>query len=302
MDIVCVYWATGQGSREQRSTSMQVLANHLQSPDKVLTVMAGDFNYVNSRLDRMCAKHGTFTGEGDHDDEKSFQTILGEAFQLAEWRQEHFTHSNAISRSRIDRVYCNQHVNVQLDRSFGCAALNFDHKLSTHRPISFRRVKGTKNDDWTPPLPVGPVAKKKEWKERIDLCYSAKISSDELCGLATRRLLLLKEAITEVTLRMSDEGQIDVAQEAEDKVGWTMTFIRATEKINLGVMRKCAAAYPKLATICNPADCNLRVRPEFKLVKDHAVELSREAVARELTSLQGNGDQMDAQAKARKTF
>ena len=79
-----------------------------------------------------------------------------------------------------------------------------------------------------------------------------------------------------------------------------MTFIRAAEKINLGVMRKCAVAYPKLATICNPADCNLRVRPEFKLVKDHAVELSREAVTRELTSLQGNGDQMDAQVKTRK--
>ena len=57
-----------------------------------------------------------------------------------------------------------------------------------------------------------------------------KISQGSYSGLATRRLLLLKEAITEVTMRMTQENQIEVAHESEDKVGWAMMFIRATEK------------------------------------------------------------------------
>ena len=124
LDIICVYWATGLGSRVATNHSMTKLAAAMSPPARVLAVVAGDFNYVCCRMDRICAAHGTFTGEGDREDEDNFQELLGIPFQLAEWKQEHYTHSNAIGRSRIDRMYCNHHVATQLDLEYGCAALN----------------------------------------------------------------------------------------------------------------------------------------------------------------------------------
>ena len=55
---------------------------------------------------------------------------------------------------------------------------------------------------------------------------------------------------------MATEHQVDVASSAEDKVGWTMTCIRAVEKINLKKMRKCVDAYPDLAEIIDPDNPN----------------------------------------------
>ena len=112
--------------------------------------------------------------------------------------------------------------------------------------------------------------------------------------------MLLKEAIVEVTLRMADEKTIDVAHEMEDKIGWTMTCIRAIEKVNLNTVRKCVLAYPKIADIISPLDPNTRSLPSFVALKDHAVELSRQTITTELSSLQAKGDNLDPQVNNRK--
>ncbi|CAK0840351.1 unnamed protein product, partial [Prorocentrum cordatum] len=183
-----------------------------------LTVLAGDFNYVPTGLDHYCSTAGSCTGAGDLPDEEAFQSLLGRPFGLVEWVQGHFTHSDAGAQS-------------QLYKSFGSAALNYDKTTSSHRPLSFRRLQGSKPESWTSPLPMGPLLQKEAWKERLDLSFMGKISHGPLRGLAVRRLLLLKEAIREITIRMADEQQIDVAHSAEDQVGWGMTFIRAAEKV-----------------------------------------------------------------------
>ena len=130
MDLICVYWATGVGTRGMRKESMTKLAETLSPSSSVLAVIAGDFNYVGDRLDRVCGSSGSFTGGGDRGDEETFQELIGGPFQIAEWGQEHFTHCNEIGRSRIDRMYCNQHVAAQMDRTYGCAALKADKTLS----------------------------------------------------------------------------------------------------------------------------------------------------------------------------
>ena len=46
----------------------------------------------------------------------------------------------------------------------------------------------------------------------------------------------MKEALSEVSIRMSGEEIADVAKNDEDKLGWSMTFLRAAENINLKTM------------------------------------------------------------------
>ena len=78
---------------------------------------------------------------------------------------------------------------------------------------------------------MAPLADKRRWQERIRLIFNEKIRRDQYRDLATRRLLLLKDAITETTIRMSSESQIDVAREVEDKIGWTMVCIGQWRKL-----------------------------------------------------------------------
>jgi len=79
-----------------------------------------------------------------------------------------------------------------------------------------------------------------------------------------------------------------------------MTFLRAAENINLKTMKKCADAYPYLKSLCNPDNLNIRISNDFLQIKEHAVELARNAITSELTALQGNAELLDPQVKARK--
>ena len=73
IDIVVIYWATGEGSKASRRRSREVLAGQIAPAYKVLTVLAGDFNYVADRSDRICEKTAALTGAGGQDDAESFQ-------------------------------------------------------------------------------------------------------------------------------------------------------------------------------------------------------------------------------------
>ena len=77
------------------------------------------------------------------------------------------------------------------------------------------------------------------------------------------RLILMKEALSEVSIRMSEEKLADVAKIDEDKLGWSMTFLRAAENINLKTMKKCVDAYPYLKSLCNTEDPNFRTSNDF---------------------------------------
>ena len=194
IDIVCMYWSTREGSKARRIISRNKVALRISRKDQVMTVLTGDFNYVPDRVDRICGNTGSFTGGGDQDDEEHFHEILGIPHGLAEWHQEHFTHCQTLAagksttRSRNDRMYCNQHVASQLDREYGCSALTADKLLSTHRPISFRRSGKNDSPEWSPPLPMGPLSHP-HWGERIRLKYEEKKKNDDQSDNAFRRLL-----------------------------------------------------------------------------------------------------------------
>ena len=137
------------------------------------------------------------------------------------------------------------------------------------------------------------------WKEKVIRDTNDRMEKDANRGIAARRLLCLREAMWEVSVRMAEEDTIEVAHNTEDKVGWTMAFIRATEKGNLGSMQKCAKAYPVIKDLCNPDNPNLRTQPEFAAVRTHVLELARASISEDMAALQSPGIDTDLQHRSR---
>ena len=100
-----------------------------------------------------------------------------------------------------------------------------------------------------------------------------------------RQLVLAKRAIYTVTKRMQKEDLVAQATEVDDKLGWTMSNIRAAETVNLHRMAHCARAYPYSTTFVNPNDPNARGHPSFATLRLHAVELARSSITEKITQL-----------------
>jgi hypothetical protein len=78
----------------------------------------------------------------------------------------------------------------------------------------------------------------------------------------------------------------NAARTKEDRLGWTMMFLRAAEEVRVTSMEKCALAYPSLAEIVDYRNPNLRSSGDLEKVRDHAVELARDSVTEELMALE----------------
>ena len=89
-----------------------------------------------------------------------------------------------------------------------------------------------------------------------------------------------------VASTMQREGNLARAETPEDKLGWTVSFVRAAENVNLHQMRLCALAYPLLATYVPVEDPNARLHARMAQIKDHALQLAKESVTTELQELQ----------------
>ena len=70
---------------------------------------------------------------------KAFEDYIRKLYGIHEWEQGHFTCEAGGARSRIDGLYCNQHISFQMDRNCSCSVLEWDKNTSVHRPISFSR-------------------------------------------------------------------------------------------------------------------------------------------------------------------
>ena len=202
LDIVCMY-ADTHSSRERRA-AMDALATVLKPQHLALTILAGDFNYVCDAKDRWNKDQGDWTGDGDMGDEKHFNERLGQPFQLYEWHQPEPTYNSAAARSRLDRVYTNQHLAHQLDRHYGAAALQWVPTLSTHRPLSFARSTPGGRQSSPAPIPAW-VAKEDDFAFRVRLEYQQKLIEYQYNALALDHLLILKASIKQVSLSIMQD-------------------------------------------------------------------------------------------------
>jgi hypothetical protein len=293
LDIFVIYLATGDsGGKMQRAETLRKVAAAMRPREEVLSLIVGDFNFVASARDRFNKQQATWTGQCDEDEQELFSTLIEKEHDMYELEQEHCTHENAFARSRLDRVYTNQHLSEQLDRHSSCAVLDWVSGLSAHRPISFSRRRAGLPPSHKP-LPTAPMDDPR-WSMRVALRFEELRAEDTNIDQALRRLLLLKKAIEGVTVTMHREGCASAAATPDDKLGWTVRFIRAAEEIRVRTMERCIDSYPHLLTLVEGLSPNLRIGSGLAKVRMHALELARSAVTDELRDLESGRGTMDA--------
>ena len=116
----------------------QIWDRHSIAPQSsVLTVLGGDFNYVTDNIERVSTSTASSSNRRDTSEERHFNNVVSGPFGLQEMFQAEPTHALASARSRLGRMYCNQHVVEQLDRHIKAVALEWNPHLSHHRAVLF---------------------------------------------------------------------------------------------------------------------------------------------------------------------
>ena len=115
------------------------------------------------------------------------------------------THNSALARSRLDRVYRNQHLAEQLDRRLVCAASEAT-QLSAHRAISFARRLPQQKDPLSRPIQLHAVHHT-DWRPRVCARFQSLLSHANPQGSGLLHLSLLKPAIRQVSDEIALEPQ-----------------------------------------------------------------------------------------------
>ena len=107
-------------------------------------------------------------------------------------------------------------------------------------------------------------------------------------------MVLPKEAMTGTAEALLQEGAMRApAQTFTDKLGATMRFIRAAERVNLRTMRLCAQEYPHISTMVDPANPEARTHGGMTALRRHAVELAQKPLMDEMRDFQRSRANMD---------
>ena len=293
LDLGVVYLHSG-AARAQRDATKAAINRSLRSRESCLSLLFGDWNFVTDDKERFHRQDAGWTGERDGPEQDHFhqQFQVDRGFQ--ELAQEEFTHDSERGESRLDRVYSNHPMADQLDRDWGCAALQWVKQLSNHRPVSFYR-KGCRTTDWRDrPLPV-TVFSDPAWASRTAMTFSHMLGL-EPPGPADslRQMVLLKEAMTGTAETLLQEGALrPPAQTFTDKLGATMRFIRAAERVNLRTMRLCAQEYPHISTLVDHDSPGARTQAGMASLRQHAVELARKSLMDEMRDFHRGRADMD---------
>jgi len=293
LDLFSIYMPTGNQAREgnlrtARDTLRSKISMTLRPRTHALSILAGDFNYVTDPEDRFTKKTMSWSGGKDECEQLDWASRVEEVHGIHEIYQPMATHDCGLARSRLDRIYSNHHTGDQLDSKYGCACLDWAPHLSSHRPVTFFRCRqgGSKTASFI----TEDIVREKAWSHNVSLRYQDFLKGDPDKDDPLRKLVLLKRAIQDCSLRMMDEKRKHRQQEqctlVDDKIGWTMKAVRAIEKGRRGVLLKCIGAYPLIGNLVNPYEENIGSSSGLLLLKDHAVKLHKEHLVEELRNIQ----------------
>ena len=265
----------------------------------------GDFNFVMSPQDRWSATSGGWADNGDSRDALVLKKYILAPFGFAEWEQTHFTCEAKAARARLDRIYINQHVSVQLDTNCRSFVLEWCPDLSTHRPIGVSRSKGGIKDLSSQALQLWPF-KHHDFASRVQVEFNHQLHlcSDPSSSLG--KLLLLKEAIRTVHDHIVAEKLTVKSDCIEDHLGWAIMYARCLENQKFDKASYIASCFPKLDS-CGKSHFQRTVALHSRALGDHLnavrgliVELSRDAIncdIRELSKQSKDGGAERSNAK-----
>ena len=305
LDICCTY-LHADSSNARRQTLMK-LAKCLRSRQHTLSVLVGDFNFVMGAKDRWSGQAEEWRANGDDVDAEVIEEHILKPFHFHECDQPHFTCVAKGARARLDRVYNNQHVSMQLDHTHGATVGKWDHKLSTHRPLSFFRCRGG-GDKNASVAPLQAWAfKQPDFSARVQVEYEAKLRQCELNKNPVYRLLILKGSIAYVHGNIVRSKEVVTADCVEDQLGWTLIYIRALEDRNFERAGQACDCFSSLGGCGKLASQHVMSLSEHAMsghlhhVRELAIELAHEDINNDLRALQettnSSGDEDIGRAK-----
>ena len=286
IDIVVMYLQTGNDhSTDQRAriSSMKKLAPHIASRAEVLTILMGDMNFVIDEQDRWTIQSKQWSGARDAPDQKAFVETLQIPSGLQEWHQEAYTCFTGLALSRLDRVYSNHHGTEQLDRTFQCGLMS-KTEHSVHKPVVFSRRGPPRSSEGNKILP-NHILRHDDWPKRVAAELEELQRQEDQRDNPIRTLVLMKRAMRAVTQNMLKEKCTSEAATNTDKLGCTLSFIRAAEQVRLGQMATKVREYPTIGSFVSALDPEARSKPGFQQLKDHALQLAKEEVTDELRAM-----------------
>ena len=191
LDLWALYFHTGATVSEQdlhgvfpaaipRCTSFAAIREHMRSRvgraiahrSAVLTVLAGDFNWVVADDDRRSISTMEVSGARDRGEEWHFRKTVLTPHGLHELYQADFTHRSGLAWSRLDRIYCNQHVTEQLDRDIRVTAMEWRPELTNHRAVGFSKCIPDKRQSSAVGVSAAAV-RHQDFPRRVKLKYYA---------------------------------------------------------------------------------------------------------------------------------
>ena len=205
---------------------------------------------------------------------------------MHEWAQSEHTHENGIVRSRIDRMYINQHVTHQLQKHCECVALPFPLGLSAHRPLSFSR-RSPSDDRWVlanSPVPVAGI-EHSMFPSRVEAIFNARMQ-DHRDPTEFETLEVLKVSIRFAAKELAQLAHNRDPNTVEEKLSAVFGFLRAAEQRNIKLQQKYAKRYIHIQRIVNPDSPHVISHASLQRLRDHAAELSKEELTVRIQELQ----------------
>ena len=101
----------------------EVLGQRLRDHRRVLSILAGDFNWTAAAEDRFTKATGTFSRQDGLAEEKHWRDVVLARHHAHELHQAEYTHDGPVSRGRLDRIYWNSTAAYQLDHILACFTL-----------------------------------------------------------------------------------------------------------------------------------------------------------------------------------
>ena len=293
LDICCSY--LDATSSVERCRVLRCLGRRIRPQVSTLTILAGDFNFVVDEKDRWSTQGDCWADNRDVRDALILHDYVLAPHNLIEWEQPHFTcESTTGGRSRIDRIYVNQHVSMQLDHTCSAHASEWCPDLSAHRPIGISRSKGGGKNLTNKPMQAWAL-KHEEFANRVHIHYKFLLHTSNMSHNPVSRLLLHKESIKFVHDNIVRDKEVVTANNTEDKLGWALIYLRAIEARNFDRTRHAALCFPKLSSCGKPSHLPCLALNEYDLslhiqaVRNFVIDLAHEDIRENIQEL-NHGD------------
>ena len=218
-------------SNKAREHTWTTIGNQLQPPDKVFSVLAGDFNFVENNSDRFDVANREFTGKRDKCEADLFRKLIltkgmCEIHQPTHtWRHGKFG-SVTNSTAKLDRCYTSFPAGWTHTHEIFCDALPYLME-SDHHPVRFGIRANNKPETVGANIPIW-VTKEEEWPDLVRSYYEQE-QVVHPTGTPWDKLQKLKQAFRAAAESIVDSKKCHQVKEGEE-LPVLITALKALEE------------------------------------------------------------------------